>query len=104
TMKRAPVSPRRDRGLRFSPGAFRWEGVGRSLRLTHTVRLCRRPLTAAPHVAGWSSLVARRAHNPKVAGSNPAPATIKNAPVSLVEAGAFVFLGAARRLSSGDCS
>src|SRR5690606_29246280 len=28
--------------------------------------------------AGWSSLAARRAHNPKVAGSNPAPAT--NAP------------------------
>ena len=27
-------------------------------------------------VAGWSSPVARRAHNPKVAGSNPAPATI----------------------------
>ena len=27
--------------------------------------------------AGWSSLVARRAHNPKVAGSNPAPATIE---------------------------
>ena len=26
-------------------------------------------------VAGWSSPVARRAHNPKVAGSNPAPAT-----------------------------
>ena len=26
-------------------------------------------------VAGWSSSVARRAHNPKVAGSNPAPAT-----------------------------
>jgi hypothetical protein len=25
-------------------------------------------------VAGWSSLVARRAHNPKVAGSNPVPA------------------------------
>ena len=24
--------------------------------------------------AGWSSSVARRAHNPKVAGSNPAPA------------------------------
>jgi hypothetical protein len=31
-------------------------------------------------VAGWSSLVARRAHNPKVAGSNPVPAT-KNGPV-----------------------
>src|SRR3954454_6905337 len=26
-------------------------------------------------VAGWSSQVARRAHNPEVAGSNPAPAT-----------------------------
>ena len=26
-------------------------------------------------IAGWSSLVARRAHNPKVAGSNPVPAT-----------------------------
>src|SRR5208282_2960899 len=26
-------------------------------------------------VAGWSSLVARRAHSPEVAGSNPAPAT-----------------------------
>ena len=29
-------------------------------------------------IAGWSSLVARRAHNPKVVGSNPAPATIKD--------------------------
>ena len=28
-----------------------------------------------PSDAGWSSLAARRAHNPKVAGSNPAPAT-----------------------------
>ena len=28
-----------------------------------------------PTDAGWSSLVARRAHNPKVVGSNPAPAT-----------------------------
>src|ERR1700691_6705348 len=26
--------------------------------------------------AGWSSLVARRAHNPEVVGSNPTPATI----------------------------
>ena len=26
-------------------------------------------------VAGWSSLAARRAHNPKVVGSNPTPAT-----------------------------
>jgi hypothetical protein len=27
------------------------------------------------NIAGWSSPVARRAHNPKAAGSNPAPAT-----------------------------
>ena len=26
-------------------------------------------------IAGWSSSVARWAHNPKVVGSNPAPAT-----------------------------
>jgi hypothetical protein len=26
-------------------------------------------------IAGWSSLAARRAHNPKVVGSNPTPAT-----------------------------
>ena len=32
-----------------------------------------RSITAS--VAGWSSPVARRAHNPKVVGSNPAPAT-----------------------------
>ena len=34
-------------------------------------------------IAGWSSSVARRAHNPKVAGSNPAPATklLINGPV-----------------------
>ena len=27
------------------------------------------------YIAGWSSSVARRAHNPKVTGSNPVPAT-----------------------------
>ena len=30
------------------------------------------------NIAGWSSLVARWAHNPKVVGSNPAPATKVN--------------------------
>ena len=29
------------------------------------------------NIAGWSSLAARRAHNPKVAGSNPAPAKVR---------------------------
>ena len=31
------------------------------------------------HIAGWSSPVARRAHNPKVGGSNPPPATMLKA-------------------------
>ena len=31
------------------------------------------------NIAGWSSLEARRAHNPKVIGSNPIPATTKKA-------------------------
>ena len=35
------------------------------------------PLQVAKNCAGWSSLAARRAHNPKVTGSNPVPATIK---------------------------
>jgi hypothetical protein len=41
------------------------------------------------YAAGWSSQVARRAHNPKVAGSNPAPAMERRAcicgPFSLPE-------------------
>src|SRR5699024_2879747 len=40
--------------------------------------------------AGWSSSVARRAHNPEVAGSNPVPATKMKGPAS---AGPFAFLG-----------
>ncbi len=31
----------------------------------------------AEEIAGWSNSEARRAHNPEVAGSNPAPATRK---------------------------
>ena len=31
--------------------------------------------TLKDNIAGWSSSVARRAHNPKAVGSNPAPAT-----------------------------
>ena len=38
------------------------------------------PIIRVPIDAGWSSLVARRAHNPKVVGSNPAPATILGKP------------------------
>ena len=42
--------------------------VGRTPRIGYTTN------------AGWSSLVARWAHNPKVAGSNPAPATNPHIP------------------------
>ena len=47
---------------------------------------------ASIHSAGWSSLVARRAHNPKVVGSNPAPATNKNTgqPTKVVDLFAFL--------------
>ncbi len=38
-----------------------------------------RPLCLLMFGAGWSSPVARQAHNLKVAGSNPAPATNKMA-------------------------
>ncbi len=54
--------------------------------------------------AGWSSLVARRAHNPKVVGSNPASASMVKRPFG----GAFPFngrFGALRnRLRLGDFS
>ena len=40
-------------------------------------------------IAGWSSLVARRAHNPKVVGSNPAPATRKFKPLWIISIRAF---------------
>jgi hypothetical protein len=42
-----------------------------SLAIAAAIDYIARPLD----VAGWSSLAARRAHNPKVVGSNPAPAT-----------------------------
>ncbi len=42
------------------------------------MRLCSCVIMACRRIAGWSSLVARWAHNPKVVGSNPTPATIEN--------------------------
>ena len=44
------------------------------------------------HIAEWSSLVARRAHNPKVVGSNPASATKKDSIVDTISAMEFCFL------------
>jgi hypothetical protein len=44
-------------------------------------------------IAGWSSQVARRAHNPKVGGSNPSPATKDFRGISQLELIPFVFVG-----------
>ena len=49
--------------------------------------------------AGWSSLVARRAHNPKVAGSNPAPAIEK----SPANAGLFSWFSCLRQAPLFQC-
>ena len=48
-----------------------------------TGRSCKRrrgsnPFSSAINIAGWSSSVARWAHNPEVRGSNPLPATNLN--------------------------
>ena len=44
------------------------------LAMPSKVRILPHPLFYF-NIAGWSSLEARRAHNPKVIGSNPIPAT-----------------------------
>ena len=46
-----------------------------SSRRTNVFRFAQHPHRTYFRRAGWSSLVARQAHNLKVAGSNPAPAT-----------------------------
>jgi hypothetical protein len=50
-----------------------------------------------PFAAGWSSPVARQAHNLKVAGSNPAPAPKISKPRPVPPAGLFVVRGLADR-------
>ena len=55
-----------------------WSFATRRGSLLHRANVHRNILSCAkaqPDSAGWSSLVARRAHNPEVVGSNPAPAT-----------------------------
>ena len=51
-------------------GVAQWQSLVPKL-----VAWVRFPSPAPVYDAGWSSQVARRAHNPEVAGSNPAPAT-----------------------------
>ena len=59
------------------------------------------PLLGEMVVAGWSSPVARQAHNLKVAGSNPAPATIRPRSKPAHPAGFFAFR--AWRRGHGAC-
>lgn len=51
------------------------------------------PLYSSAHNnnAGWSSSVARWAHNPEVAGSNPVPATTPEGPCPTPRTGAFCY-------------
>ena len=42
-------------------------------------------------IAGWSSLVARQAHNLKVLGSNPSPATNFKAQILIKKFYLFIF-------------
>jgi hypothetical protein len=55
------------------------------------------PIPLSP-TAGWSSPVARQAHNLKVRGSNPLPATnfVTSNEASLSSSGAFAFVAIAR--------
>ena len=60
------------------------------MKMLHKAKICLDKYVARAYLytlrygalysAGWSSLVARRAHNPEVAGSNPAPATKNTIP------------------------
>ena len=58
---------------------------------------------ANDNIAGWSSPVARQAHNLKVVGSNPTPATNRSLNINHLESprsldqGLSVFLGLTRR-------
>ena len=54
------------------------------LQIASVVRIHLHPFKL--NIAGWSSLEARRAHNPKVIGSNPIPATTKKLSHSSVAA------------------
>ena len=47
------------------------------MRFEHFVIRPSRSRARNDDIAGWSSLEARRAHNPEAVGSNPTPATTK---------------------------
>ena len=76
-----PARPRRLTPTRLAPGAC---SVGTDSGAEPARHADLVPLTVSRRLmhtdAGWSSSVARWAHNPEVAGSNPAPATTQRGP------------------------
>ena len=79
TSSRVELVPMSTTATRVMGGDARWiRGGGRAGAVHGGSRPGRRFFARTRDSdAGWSSLVARRAHNPKVAGSNPAPAMKK---------------------------
>src|SRR5688572_20774436 len=59
-----------------------FQGLGRKFSGETACPRAGSPYIGRPWIAGWSSLVARQAHNLKAAGSNPAPATNLSGPSS----------------------
>ena len=72
----APIAPARSRRGSHSYPARERARISNDINLLQKgLRLRHAAHTSAPHLdAGWSSPVARQAHNLKAAGSNPAPA------------------------------
>ena len=52
------------------------KNTGKALAFCCAICYNKQALSERPYIAEWSSPVARRAHNPKVVGSNPASATM----------------------------
>jgi hypothetical protein len=61
----------------FRESSWRAQPTATHAAVSSLAQLRAASVQCTPSGAGWSSLAARRAHNPKVAGSNPAPATTK---------------------------
>src|SRR5438270_977521 len=59
------------------------------------------PNNAQPNNAGWSSPVARQAHNLKVEGSNPSPATIDAKSPAAERPPGFLFTSASKSRARG---
>ena len=66
-------------GIFLEPDTLAFLGAGLQQpalrRIAGTINYCCRAVSPEEFGAGWSSPVARQAHNLKVVGSNPTPAT-----------------------------